>query len=44
MQESIIVFEKEENGDVWFNGCVFEIDNKTKSVVDIIERLRFSRI
>ena len=36
-------FEKEENGDVWFNGCVFEIDNKTKSVVDI-ERLRFSRI
>ena len=23
-------FEKAEDGEVWFNGCIFEIDNKTK--------------
>lgn len=36
-------FEKAEDGEVWFNGCVFEIDDKTKKTVGV-ERLRFSRI
>lgn len=36
-------FEKATEGDVWFNGCVFEIDNKTKSVTGV-ERLRFCKI
>lgn len=36
-------FEKAEEGEVWFNGCVFEIDNRTKQVTGI-ERLRFSHI
>ncbi len=33
-------FEKAE-GEVWFNGAVFELDNKTKKVISI-ERLNFS--
>ena len=36
-------FEKAEEGEVWFNGCIFDIDNKTKKVTGI-ERLRFSKI
>lgn len=36
-------FEKAEEGDVWFNGCIFEVDNKTKKVTHV-ERLRFSKI
>ncbi len=36
-------FEKETEGEVWFNGCVFEIDNKSKKTVGV-ERLRFSRV
>lgn len=36
-------FEKAEDGEVWFNGCIFEIDNKTKKTVSV-ERLRFSKI
>lgn len=36
-------FEKEEEGEVWFNGCIFDIDNKTKKVTGI-ERLRFSNV
>ena len=33
-------FEKAE-GEVWFNGAVFEVDDKTKKVSGI-ERLNFS--
>ena len=36
-------FEKADEGDVWFNGCIFDIDDKTKKVT-AVERLRFSRI
>lgn len=36
-------FEKADKGEVWFNGCIFEIDNKTKKTIGV-ERLRFSKI
>ncbi|MEG1442493.1 MAG: YmdB family metallophosphoesterase, partial [Oscillospiraceae bacterium] len=35
-------FDKAE-GEVWFNGCVFDVDPHTKKV-ESVERLRFSRI
>lgn len=36
-------FKKAEEGEVWFNGCIFEIDNSSKKTVSV-ERLRFSKI
>ena len=35
-------FEKAE-GEVWFNGCLFDIDPDTKKAVHV-ERLRFSKL
>ena len=35
-------FEKAE-GEVWFNGVVFEMDDKTKKVIRV-ERLYFSKL
>lgn len=36
-------FEKEEHGEVWFNGCIFEINDKTKKAAGV-RRLRFSDV
>lgn len=36
-------FEKAEEGEVWFNGCIFVLDKKTKKVTDV-QRLRFANI
>ncbi|MEE1047612.1 MAG: YmdB family metallophosphoesterase [Clostridia bacterium] len=35
-------FEK-AHGEVWFNGCIFEIDNKTGKTLSV-ERLRFNKL